>query len=99
MALTASAFGSQRHYGVRYSYGQTAKLGIIDLPAATLHPEDLAALPDEFAKAGFCVDPAVSERNATLGSIFGRFAVKPVYSPILSALKNSKSSSTEEASA
>jgi hypothetical protein len=98
VALTASAFGSQRYYGVRYSYGQTAKLGVIDLPA-TLHPEDLAALPDEFAKAGFCVDPAVSERNATLGSIFGRFAVKPVYSPILSALKNSKSSSTEEASA
>jgi hypothetical protein len=94
VALTASGFGSQRHCRVRYIYGQTAKLGVIDLPA-TLHPEDLAALPDEFGKAVFCLDPAVSERNATLGSIFGRLAVKLAYSPILSAL--SKSSSTEEA--
>jgi signal transduction histidine kinase/ligand-binding sensor domain-containing protein/CheY-like chemotaxis protein len=133
VAVTASAFGSQReeviasgfddflrkpyrsteifdcmalHLGVRYVYGQTAESAVSDLPG-TLRPEDLATLPaalrDELEEAVMSLDPErvallvsrVSEENVLLGSVLGRLADKLAYSPILSALKNSKSRFTQ----
>jgi len=133
VAVTASAFGSQRaeviaagfddflrkpyrsseifdcmalHLGLRYIRAQVAESAVSDVPAR-LRPEDLAALPaalrDELEKAVKSLDPErvallvsqVSEQNASLGSVLGRFAEKFAYSPILSALQKCKSGFTK----
>lgn len=94
------------HLGVRYVHGQTAESPVHDVPV-TLRPEDLAALPaalrDSLEKAVLSLDPArvalvisqVSDHNPSVGRILGRFAERLAYSPILAALKSSKSNSTE----
>jgi CheY-like chemotaxis protein len=96
-----------RHLGVRYVYGAGLQVAADDLPAPTLRPEDLVVLPeglrDELENAVISLDPAriarlvsqVSEQNPSLGSAIGRLAGKFAYSPILQALRTSKSGFTE----
>jgi signal transduction histidine kinase/DNA-binding response OmpR family regulator len=90
-----------RHLGVRYVYADPARPAAAGLDLR-LRAEDLAELPrdvrDELQHAIISLDPLrialavqhVSERNASLGSVLGRFTAELTYSLILRALEGSQ---------